>query len=731
MKKFFCKMLEKFDERDTKLPVRLFLLAILVNLVIEVLNRHSLIKGLAFVLTSPLQFLYGAIVILLTMLIAFLLKKRVFMITFISGVWIIFGIVNSILKVFRHTPFTAQDLRLIKYAWNVAPLYLSVFKIILIIVGLLAFIAGMVIWFINSPKQQEKVNRVKALVHILSMWLLVWFLTKVGITFSILAVNFGNIGNAYEQYGFVYCFSSSLLNSGIEKPKDYNETTINSILERIEGLENSNAQTKEKDDNGRFEEESTEDNSIEKNDETGSVEDDTTNENNDENELNVNGQVTDNLPNEKLPNIIFLQLESLFNPEVMEGFKSSREILHNINKLSGQYPSGLLFVPSVGAGTANTEFEVLSGMNLNDFGPGEYPYKTVLTHTACESICFDLKNYGYKTNAIHNNEGTFYDRNSVFSQLGFDTFTSIEYMNGVKRNPIGWPKDEILIGEIIDVLSRNEERSFIYTISVQGHGDYPEEYQIRDDDITVSGDVISEFEIPFTYYVNQIREMDMFVGELVISLLQLDEPVVLVMYGDHLPAFDITDDELTYGDTFSTPFVIWNNLGIVKSDEDIKLEAFQFSSYVFDMLGISGGAISKYHSAMRDEKNYDEYLYNLKILEYDILYGEKEVYGGKLPYSQTNLLMGHKNILINSVSQVENLAVIVGENFTEYSKVVINGEDYDAEFVNENMLYVRDYNLKDMDALAVVQKGRDGIKLSSTSFYIFRNNGNSISKALD
>lgn len=731
MKKFFCKLFEKSNERDTKLPVRLFLLAILVNLVIEVLNRHSLIKGLVFVVTSPLQFFYGVIVILLTMFIAFLFKKRVFMITFVSGVWVIFGVVNSILKVFRHTPFTAQDLRLIKYAWNVAPLYLSVFKIILIIVGLLAFIVGMVIWFVYSPKQQEKVNRVKALVQILSMWLLVWFLTKLGITFSILAVSFGNIGNAYEQYGFVYCFSSSLLNNGIEKPKDYNETTINNILERIEGLENSNAQTKENDDNGRFEEESTEENSIEKNNETGSTEDETVEENNNENELNVNGKVTDNLPNDNLPNIIFLQLESLFNPEVIDGLVSSREILHNINKLSGQYPSGLLSVPSIGAGTANTEFEILSGMNLSDFGPGEYPYKTILTHTACESICFDLKKYGYKTNAIHNNEGTFYDRNSVFSQLGFDTFTSIEYMNGVERNPIGWPKDKILIGEIIDVLSRNEDRSFIYTISVQGHGDYPEEYQITEDDIIVSGDAISEFETPFTYYVNQIREMDMFVGELVINLLQLDEPVVLVMYGDHLPAFDITDDELTYGDTFSTPFIIWNNLGIVKSDEDIELEAFQLSSYVLDMLGISGGAISKYHSAMRNEGNYEEYLYNLKILEYDILYGEKEVYGGKLPYSQTNLLMGHKSILINSVSQVEDLVVIVGENFTEYSKVVINGEDYDAEFVNENMLYVRDYNLKDMDALAVVQKGRDGIKLSSTSFYIFRNNGNSISKALD
>ncbi len=49
-------------------------------------------------------------------------------------------------------------------------------------------------------------------------------------------------------------------------------------------------------------------------------------------------------------------------------------------------------VPSVGAGTANTEFEAITGMNLDFFGPGEYPYKTVLKKTSCESVAFDLKN---------------------------------------------------------------------------------------------------------------------------------------------------------------------------------------------------------------------------------------------------------------------------------------------------------------------------------------------------
>lgn len=72
-------------------------------------------------------------------------------------------------------------------------------------------------------------------------------------------------------------------------------------------------------------------------------------------------------------------------------------------------------------------------MNLDDFGPGEYPYKTVLQSTACESICYYLSNYGYTTTALHDNTGGFYDRNRVFSRLGFDSFVSIEYIENMRR----------------------------------------------------------------------------------------------------------------------------------------------------------------------------------------------------------------------------------------------------------------------------------------------------------
>lgn len=57
--------------------------------------------------------------------------------------------------------------------------------------------------------------------------------------------------------------------------------------------------------------------------------------------------------------------------------------------------------------------------------------------------------------------------------MGFETFTPIEYMYEVVKNPMGWCRDRVLADEILDTLELSDEQAFIYAISVQGHGKYP------------------------------------------------------------------------------------------------------------------------------------------------------------------------------------------------------------------------------------------------------------------
>ena len=120
----------------------------------------------------------------------------------------------------------------------------------------------------------------------------------------------------------------------------------------------------------------------------------------------------------KRPNILFLQLESFFDPTLVNYLDISEDPIPNFRKLMKEYSSGYYKVPSVGAGTANTEFEAITGMSLHYFGPGEYPYKSILKETTCESVPYVLKNLGYSTHAVHNNEANFYGRRSVFPQSG-------------------------------------------------------------------------------------------------------------------------------------------------------------------------------------------------------------------------------------------------------------------------------------------------------------------------
>ena len=97
-------------------------------------------------------------------------------------------------------------------------------------------------------------------------------------------------------------------------------------------------------------------------------------------------------------------------------------------------------------------------MNLEDFGPGEFPYKTILKETTCESIAYVLRDYGYTSHVVHNNNASFYSRNQVFKNLGINTFTSVEYMNPTEYTPLEWVKDKILTQQIMDVLESTDEQ---------------------------------------------------------------------------------------------------------------------------------------------------------------------------------------------------------------------------------------------------------------------------------
>ena len=204
--------------------------------------------------------------------------------------------------------------------------------------------------------------------------------------------------------------------------------------------------------------------------------------------------------------------------------------------------------------------------------------------------------------------------------------------------------------------------------------------------------------------------MDLFVKELTDTLASYDEDVVLIMYGDHLPALDMEESDMKSGSLYKTQYIIWNNFGMEKQDKDIN--AYELTSDVLSRLDISVGMMNKYQQNHKSDKNY---LANLEALSYDMLYGKQYIYGGKNPYEPTKLKMGVKDIRIDEVVKIGENYYIKGQNFTEYSKISIDGEILKTVYLGPTILALKEeVDPADVSRMKISQVEKNKEVLSTT-----------------
>ncbi|MDD3350746.1 MAG: LTA synthase family protein [Eubacteriales bacterium] len=629
-----------------------------------------MLRVFAFLAENPGAFVYNGLLIFSTLSITFFFKRKFFMYLVICCFWLALGITNGIILSFRMTPFTVSDLALLENGLSILPNYMSTLEIILTALVILVALAGFVLTFLFAPKYKGKLHFLTSLLILGVLATSLYGMNKVGISERWLSNYFSNLGYAYEDYGVPYCFVNTWLNRGIDAPEGYSEAMILGLFEEgiPEGIPEAN------------------------------------------NALKINDEVSADA--EDLPNIIFVQLESFFDASLIKGLEYSTDPIPNFHALQEENSTGYIRVPAFGAGTANTEFEILTGMRIMSFGPGEYPYKTIVKDRTCESVNYVLKKSGYTSHAIHNHRGQFYGRNEVYSKLGFDSFTSLEYMNNVKKTPKNWSKDDVLTGEILAALSSTETRDFVFTVSVQGHGEYPEKKTIEDEDLDVriTNEIDNDkYKNKVEYYLQQAYEMDAFVGDLVAAIQEIKEPTVVVFYGDHLPVLELSEEKMKNNSVYDTEYLIASNYNLRKKDKDIS--AYQLYSEVLDRVGIHNGILTWYHQTRKD---YGNYLDNLESLEYDMLYGENYVYGGMDPFISSTLHMGIREIVVEKIFNFGESTYVVGQNFTPYSKVAVNGDFVDTVFVNSKILRVPDeIKSSDPNEFSISQVGKYNAVLST------------------
>lgn len=372
---------------------------------------------------------------------------------------------------------------------------------------------------------------------------------------------------------------------------------------------------------------------------------------------------------------------------------------------------------NIGGGTANSEFEILTGMNLDHFGFGEYPYTTILQSRTCESIAYDLKELGYGTHALHNHTATFYERHKVYSHLGFDSFTPAEMMQGLTYNPLGWERDAVLTDEILSALDTTDKEDFVFAVTVQGHGKYPEELPEANDSypdyelesgieypITISGTDNEKKLAQYSYYANQLRETDEFIGDLITALKERGEDCIVVFYGDHLPALPITDDEIE-GTLFDTDYAVWSSFDLGEA-EGIDCEAYMLYPYILSLCGIDSGDITRLHQyELENGKNLDD---ELRLLEYSQLYDPDE----PISFEVTDMSFGTHERSVKSIERIGNTIYILGSGFTENCAVELGSFMKAASYVSSELITIENVYFGD-PVKRINWLAEDGTELTS------------------
>lgn len=654
IKKFFSFLGKALDAHPITFCA---ILSIIENFAIESMSRHSVIKCFEYIIKSPSTFLYNSLIIMFTLTLCLLFRRRVFGIVLFSAPWLICGLINSVVLSYRVTPLGAIDFQIVKL--SLILVYLTKAQRILVYVCAGALLVSIIALWIVGPKISGKMNYGKTTASIIGMLVAVIVATNLAFSIKAISTDFGNIAGAYKDYGFVYCFSSSMIDTGIDKPSNYSEEKTNEILASLPPQNNEESLLK--------------------------------------------------------PDIILIQLESFIDPKTIKDITYSDDPAPIHTYLKENFTTGKLNVPSFGGGTANTEFEVLTGINLDYFGPGEYPYKTIMLEQTVESLPYNLKKLGYSAHAIHNHTGNFYDRDKVYPRMGFDSFQSKEYMYNYETTAYNWCKDKVLTGEIMTALTYTDKDKgidedtprFVWAVSVQGHGTYPTEpIAGAENVIKLSSDKFDEPTLcALSYYVNQLWEMDMFLGSLISAVENRGKPTLIVAYGDHLPSIGLSSENLTSGDAYSTEYVTWNNFGLEKKNGE-ELKSYQFSSEIMQMLGFNDGNLTKLHQLKRasgDAISEEDYEDNIHYLSYDMLYGKNYQFGGTKPFEKVDMRMGTIPIEISAIKHMGDVLYVHGNGFTEKSKVFINGEKASTIMLSQYSLMATGITINDGDEVTVGQ----------------------------
>lgn len=282
------------------------------------------------------------------------------------------------------------------------------------------------------------------------------------------------------------------------------------------------------------------------------------------------------LPEGVKPNIIIIQSEAFWDINKMP-IELSRNPIPTFEALRQESRYGELYVPVVGGGTSNTEFEILTGLTLKLFYSDWYMIYSDGIEAPMVSLASILRKQGYETVGVHPFHSWYYKRNQVYRHLGFNTFKSMEFINHPDTVG-GLVSDKYITEEIIREIESSDAPLFNFSVTMQNHGPYSNQ-RFEPDEVTieVKGDMSDDTRYALTNYVQGLELSDIALGRLIEYLRESDEPTLVLFYGDHLPM--LGEDYKAFRETgyvgnessealqetldmMAVPYILWANYPI-------------------------------------------------------------------------------------------------------------------------------------------------------------------------
>lgn len=626
---------------------------------LEILSNGDFSRVYSWICQYQKQFFLSYVLMFGIINVFYGLPRRVYLtISSIQiGLFSILGFISRQKLILKGSPLIPSDFSLVKEALEIAGRFKAAYMwVSLIAVGILVLIV-LIVKF--TPQEKYKWPQ-KVSVFLISFTLLMAFYMGFGPiqnAFSLELINLSQKMN-YDENGMMLGFLLNAEYLKVQEPSDYQEDTINQILKT----------TKE-------------------------------------------AYSTD--PNFK-PNIIFVMNEAFWDPTLMKNVVYNQDPIPFFHSLQKSQTSGIMLSPVYGGGTANTEFEALTGFSTQFLPAGSIPYAQYV-NKPIEALPTILQRQGYATSAIHTYDDWFYNRNSVYKDLGFDKFISKEFFDAPEYKG-QYIRDTELTQKILDEVKETQKPDFIYAISMQNHGPYSgsenQQNIIKSNDSNLS----PASKAMLDNYCNTLSDVDQSLKQLIDGLQQINQPTEVIFFGDHLPM--LGDDYSVYkeagfikGDNayqdylnlHSVPFVTWNNFSTTK--QNLRLSANFMGTYALQLAQKSGSRMTDFLSDLM-QKGSDVVIHQdyssqekltsteenqYKLLQYDLLFGKEYSYQSDLnqkPPTNNGYFQGDGPVKITNVAPSDGVLTIDGENFVENDKVYIDGKLTKSEFNGSNRISV-------------------------------------------